>query len=448
MRSLMALGIAGSLTAGVLAAGGVVYSPVDESVAGVDMPWLRTAESDDRVLRMEVATRRFVRAEGGPVLTVVGAVHIGESSYYETLQSHLDVKDLILFEGVSPGGAERDIPETDAGKQKRTEDRLRLIGILATNVNEVNAVDREAVPEYVHAAEGLASGPVESVDDLRRVFAEKPRQREWVEVASLDAWGRPVVYEVTRDDNGEPTGFDVVSFGADGEPGGAGRNADLRLSDQPELTDAELGRVDGVQVKLARALGLKFQLSEMDESGEQWRNSDMTFASINERIEERGGGDSMVLLDSIQGSGLPFQLISMVLGIVETVPGLQPRAKMMIMEMLSQTDIGAAGGAMGEGGDAFFEVIIEDRNQVVMDDLASALAEDDASGWEEIGIIYGAGHLPDLTERLEEQLGYVPVEEAWIPAMTLDLDRAGISRRERLMVRLQVRQAVKQLESR
>ena len=118
---------------------------------------------------------------------------------------------------------------------------------------------------------------------------------------------------------------------------------------------------------------------------------------------------------------------------------------MMIMEMLSQTDIGAAGKAMGDDG-TFFEVIIEDRNQVVMDDLAAALSEEAAGDWEEIAIIYGAGHMPDLVDRLEDQLGYTAVDEAWVAAMTLDMNRTGISKRERLMVRLQVRQAVKQLE--
>ena len=441
MRAMIGLVSLGVLSGAVFAGAPLAFSPVDS--AADELPWIRTSEGDDRVLKLEIASRRYERAGGGPRLTLVGAVHIGESAYYEALQSYLDEKDMVLFEGVSPAGAEANNPATHSGRVSRTKDRLRLMAILASNLNEAASMPAEARPAYL--PESLGGGVVEGIDDLRETFQSKPRQLEWVEVASEDAWGNEVAYEVVRDDSGEPIGFDVVSYGADGEPGGTGRNSDLRFSEQDPLTDSELGRVDGVQVKLARALGLKFQLTEMDESGPQWRNSDMTFAGINEAVRERGGGDSMVLLDSIQGSGLPFQMISMVLGIVEALPGLQPRAKMMIMEMLSQTDIGAAGKAMGDDG-TFFEVIIEDRNQVVMDDLAAALSEEAAGDWEEIAIIYGAGHMPDLVDRLEDQLGYTAVDEAWVAAMTLDMNRTGISKRERLMVRLQVRQAVKQLE--
>jgi general secretion pathway protein G len=40
-----------------------------------------------------------------------------------------------------------------------------------------------------------------------------------------DPWGRPYVYE--RPGRVHPDGFDVRSYGADGQPGGSGENADL-----------------------------------------------------------------------------------------------------------------------------------------------------------------------------------------------------------------------------
>ena len=40
-----------------------------------------------------------------------------------------------------------------------------------------------------------------------------------------DPWGRPYVYEAPGRVN--PTGFDLLSYGADGKPGGEGDNADI-----------------------------------------------------------------------------------------------------------------------------------------------------------------------------------------------------------------------------
>ena len=41
----------------------------------------------------------------------------------------------------------------------------------------------------------------------------------------LDPWGRPYVYRFPGQAN--PTGFDLLSLGADGQPGGEGEDADL-----------------------------------------------------------------------------------------------------------------------------------------------------------------------------------------------------------------------------
>lgn len=47
------------------------------------------------------------------------------------------------------------------------------------------------------------------------------------ETVPKDPWGEPFHWE-TRS---EPPGYDIVSYGADGAPGGSGTDADIRLSD-------------------------------------------------------------------------------------------------------------------------------------------------------------------------------------------------------------------------
>lgn len=49
----------------------------------------------------EVASKTFVPVNGvGPKITLLGAVHIGEKSYYEQLQRRLDRADIVLFEHI------------------------------------------------------------------------------------------------------------------------------------------------------------------------------------------------------------------------------------------------------------------------------------------------------------------------------------------------------------
>ena len=63
-------------------------------------------------------------------------------------------------------------------------------------------------------------------------------------------------------------------------------------------------------------------------------------------------------------------------------------------------------------------VIIVDRNTEVLSDLATVLdATEDVST---IGILYGAGHMVDLSQRMEKLFGYIPVEDKWFASMRVD----------------------------
>lgn len=62
-------------------------------------------DENDKLLSMDTAIARYVRADGqNPDLVVelVGAVHVGEKSYYEALNSQFTQYDALLFELVAP----------------------------------------------------------------------------------------------------------------------------------------------------------------------------------------------------------------------------------------------------------------------------------------------------------------------------------------------------------
>ena len=65
------------------------------------------------------------------------------------------------------------------------------------------------------------------------------------------------------------------------------------------------------------------------------------------------------------------------------------------------------------------------RNEVVFDDLKQvvALAGPPAT----VGVFYGAAHLPDMAQRLADQMGYAPTGEAvWLSAMRADPASTGM----------------------
>ena len=50
-------------------------------------------------------------------------------------------------------------------------------------------------------------------------------------------------------------------------------------------------------------------------------------------------------------------------------------------------------------------------------------------------MFYGAGHMHDLQNRLEDELGYRPAETVWYPAITEDAKAAGLTKQDVEVVR-------------
>src|SRR5688572_4383100 len=156
--------------------------------------FIRVTDSEDRTrLRMEVVIRHFEPADGdGPSIDLVGAAHIGDQSFYDTLQAHLDGKDVVLFEGVKPAAAVRldEASATDEQRADRTRKRIRLIAAIAEAY-------RDEKGEYP--------------DSVARLAAAKDKRIAYlVSTAADDGWGRPLMYTRAPD---EPRGIELRSLG-------------------------------------------------------------------------------------------------------------------------------------------------------------------------------------------------------------------------------------------
>ncbi|HYE03439.1 MAG TPA: hypothetical protein VD963_09420 [Phycisphaerales bacterium] len=389
--------------------------------------FVRVVESKDgRRLALELVRRTFVHPDPAkPRLTLAGAVHIADRSFYETLQARLDPLDLVLFEGVKPPGAQDRIPADldDAGRAKLTTHRVRLLATLA---------------EAYRAEHGRYPPAVEALSTLT------DKKLAWLAtVVRTDAWGRPILYAPpARTPAAEPaeagsqhgapgpgeaqapgTPPDIRSLGSDGAPGGEGPAADIAYRDmEPVAPDEVPGADEGIQEQMATALGLVFQLSAMDHGRPNWRNSDMTLDQVQERLEA-AGAESGALFKMLDGSSFQAKLAGFLLKMLGSSPQGSAMMKLMLLEMLAHADelLTMAPGELG----VLMQVILHERNEVVMGDLSRVIAEE--PGVRTVGIIYGAGHLPGIQHALVSELGYRPAEEEWIPAIRIDLDKAGIS---------------------
>jgi hypothetical protein len=360
---------------------------------------IESAKGDSTRLELSIRTFRSSKP-GEPVVHLVGAVHIGDQVYYDELQKFLNAQDLVLFEGVKPAGTGSELENADdAAKVKLTKARQRMLAILLERFKRKQG-------EY----------PA-SIDDL---IAKLPgTSARLASSAAKDAWGHPQQYVA----NGTPIdSFDLVSLGSDNAAGGEGGAADLKFSAQKPLTKKErTSSGDGIQVQLAEALGLKFQLASIDYTKPTWRNSDMGADEVQSRLEE-SGASAEALFSLLDGSSLASRLMSVLLGFVKANPQLSLSMKVMLVQTLGSTEdaMGMPARGMGmESMQAMMKVIVIDRNEVVFNDLKKVI--DSEKQIKTVAIFYGAGHLPDMERRLTDEMGYVFDHDQWLPAISLDL---------------------------
>lgn len=197
-----------------------------------------------------------------------------------------------------------------------------------------------------------------------------------------------------------------------------------------------------IQHTMASALGLVFQLAVVDYDRPQFRNSDLTIPQLQRLLagqaagEPQGGGgqgrpaggnrEFQELLGVMDGSSVLGTLLHAGLKLIGSSPKLQAVTRIIMIETLGQLtgDMSAIRGMPPEI-QRLLEVIIRERNKVVVEDLRKELTARPAP--RSISVFYGAGHMADLEKRLRSELNYVPRDERWLRAITVDLRDTGLS---------------------
>jgi hypothetical protein len=413
----------------------------DSAAAAAAPTYLRVVAEEERFVALEAAAVDFAAPqEGWPTVGLVGVVHIADRGYYQAVQDLLKAYDIVLYESVKPAGAAGAGAETDDQRIDSTRAALEFVG--------------GVIAEF-HARHDRYPADLAEL----RAFAGTvdPRLPAFLQAALTDGWGHPILYERKVDD-GLPSPKDgdreampdtppylLTSLGADGKSGGDGADADLILDDPASIDPPLSDEGAGLQAQLADALGLAFQLEALDYGGANWRCSDMSIDQLQREMAARGL-DFSLIEDSLAGSSLPAQIIRVLLGLMRFADAFLDGAvsdtvKVFLIELLGdESTIGIGFDQLGEG---FTEVLVDRRNEVVIDDLKRLIEAGEPA--KSVAILYGAGHLPDLAERLVGQLGYEPGKTRWLRAIEVDLTASAVSERDVKQLRFLVRRTLRQM---
>jgi hypothetical protein len=389
--------------------------------------FLRVVEEPGKSLALEVSAWRFRRADGeGPEVSLVGVAHIGDAALYAAIEQYLKPFDIVLYESVKPAGAARPTGATDDEKAAATRESLAFLA--------------GCVDLYTANVGALPGTPADLAIGLATI---DPRIAQWVELAAVDGWGAGVTYSRGDSDGA----FTITSLGSDGAPGGDGGAADIVITQRDAYDALALSTDDGLQAQLADMLNLEFQLDAIDYGGENWRCSDMTMSQLSRAMAARGidFGDFGAAGGSLAGSGLPGKLVALLVRAIKLADimfdgVMSDMAKVMMIEVLGDPAI-TEQALQTQFGGGFGEVLIGERNQVVMDDLKRII--DTEPRVKSIAIFYGAAHMPDFVTRLKDQLNYEPTEGEWITAIEVDVTRTALSPQDIETFRKMLRQSLR-----
>jgi hypothetical protein len=188
---------------------------------------------------------------------------------------------------------------------------------------------------------------------------------------------------------------------------------------KPEGVQPTAGASGGLlsffQRGLKDTLGLEFQLDAVDYGKENFVHADLDPATFSRLQQQKGESIFTLLLKAMEKSlELQQSREKKPLGLIEilalfTSPDRQSSLKLFLAGELEDMEKILAGMEEGtEGG----SVIVAERNKVVMAALRAGLK----AGKKKFGVFYGGGHMPDLEQRIQTQLGVQKRKQEWVTA--------------------------------
>jgi hypothetical protein len=174
--------------------------------------------------------------------------------------------------------------------------------------------------------------------------------------------------------------------------------------------------ISSAQVTMKNFLALSFQLDEINYGADNFVHADLSPTELSDSMDERG--ESLYIyfwrlfyasFDEYAKDPLGLQNMSMFSAML-SADSDNAFKTMLAYEM---TDLEKASEILGDDSQSS---VIGARNQRAIDILKMRLE----AGDKRIAIFYGVAHMPDMEERLQEQLDLVYLDTTWVDAWRLD----------------------------
>lgn len=174
--------------------------------------------------------------------------------------------------------------------------------------------------------------------------------------------------------------------------------------------------ISNTQIAMKNLLDLSFQLDEVDYAAGNFVHADLSPTELSESMDERG--ESLYVyfwrlfyasFDEYAKDPLGLQNMSMFSAMLSA--DSDNSFKMMLA--YEMTDLEKTSEILGDDSQS---AVIGARNQRAIDVLKEQLE----SGEQHIAIFYGVAHMPDMEERLLQQLDLAYLDTTWVDAWRLD----------------------------
>lgn len=175
------------------------------------------------------------------------------------------------------------------------------------------------------------------------------------------------------------------------------------------------GILSTTQIGMTKLLGLSFQLDEINYDQANFVHADLSPEELRQSMADRG--ESLYVyfwrvffatLDQYAKDPLGLQDLQM----LSTMAASGQDSSFKTMIAYEMTNIDQVQDILGEDSDS---AVIGARNQRAIDVLKREID----AGAKRIGIFYGVAHMPDLEERLQDQLGLEYSATDWVDAWQL-----------------------------
>lgn len=173
--------------------------------------------------------------------------------------------------------------------------------------------------------------------------------------------------------------------------------------------------VSMVQTGMTGLLGLEFQLRAIDYTRQNFVHADMSPEQFAASMDQRG--ESMFqTFARMFGYALARQQADSGATDAGVLAALLSKDRTLALKRLMAEQFQDMDGSLTAINGPKGSTLITERNKVVIKVLGKQIA----AGKKNIAIFYGAGHMPDIQERLAAELNLVPISTQWVVAWDLE----------------------------